>query len=98
MDRRFLAATFVLGLPCGAAPAQTFDMAGYRPQPGLEAVAEGGSLTVTWDGERGQRLRARFALAGGTPTVRELSARREGSEWAVLGRDLVPEFGVTTGV
>jgi hypothetical protein len=62
------------------------------------AVAEGGSLGVTWDGREGQELRARFSVVEGTPTVRELAVRRKGGEWETLGRDLVPEFGVTTGV
>ena len=36
----------------GAASAPSWDLTGYRPQPGLKAVDEGGSLTVRWDGER----------------------------------------------
>jgi hypothetical protein len=73
-------------------------MTGYRPLPGLVAVSEGGVLTVTWDGENGQVLRARFSIRDGTPTVRELAVRTKGGDWTTLGRDLVPEFGVTTGV
>jgi hypothetical protein len=74
------------------------DMTGYRPQPGMVAVSEGGSLTVRWDGEKGQELQARFSVVDWTPTVRELAVRRKGGEWTTLGRDLVPDFGVTTGV
>ncbi len=93
-----LIATLCVGLLAGAAPAPSWDMTGYRPQDGLEAVAEGDSLVVRWEGERGQELRARLAVVDGTPTVRELAVRKEGGEWTTLGRDLVPEFGVTTGV
>ena len=92
-----LTATLCAGLLVGAAPP-TWDMSDYRDQPGLNAVTEGETLTVNWAGEPGQELRARFAVVGGTPTVRELAVRGRGGEWTVLGRDLVPEFGVTTGV
>ena len=53
---------------------------------------------MRWDGEKGQELLARLAIVNGTPTVRELAVRKKGGEWATLGRDLVPEFCVTTGV
>src|SRR5262249_8587942 len=55
------------------------------------------SLTVSWQGERGQESRAQFYIVDGTPTIRELATRSNGGEWMVLGRELVPEFGVTTG-
>jgi hypothetical protein len=98
MNFRVITATLCVGLLSEAAPAQTVDMTGYRPQPGLVAVSEGGSLAVTWDGEQGQELQARFSIVEGNPAVRELRVRRKGGEWTRLGRDLVPEFGVTTGV
>jgi hypothetical protein len=80
-----------------AAPAG-FDLSGYRPQPGLEASAEADGLSVRWDGQDGQELRSRFAIVGGTPTVREVAVRRKPGDWVTLGRDLTPDFGVTTGV
>src|ERR1700722_16024883 len=98
MDFRAITATLLVGLLSGSAPAQTVDMTGYRPLPGLVAVSEGGSLSVTWDGEDGQELLARFSVVDGTPAVRKLGVRRKGGEWTTLGRDLVPEFAVTTGV
>src|SRR5262245_2663623 len=98
MSLRLITATLCVGLLSRAAPAQTVDMTGYRPLPGLVAVSEGGSLAVTWDGERGQELHARFSVVDGTPTVRERGVRRKGGEWVTLGRDLGPECGVTTGV
>jgi hypothetical protein len=98
MNFRVITAAFCVGFLPEAATAQTVDMTDYRPQPGLVAVPEGGSLAVTWDGERGQELQARFSLVDRTPTIRELGLRRKGGRWTTLGRDLVPEFGVTTGV
>src|SRR5262249_49566532 len=98
MAPTFVTTALCLGLLSGAAPGPTFDLTGYMPRPGLEAVAEGGTLTLSWDGEPGQQLRARFAVAEAAPTVRELAVREEGGGWTTLGRDLVPEFAVTTGV
>jgi len=92
-----LTATLCAGLLVGAAPP-TWEMSEYRDQPGLSAVTEGETLTVNWTGAPGQELRARFTVVGGIPTVRELAVRAGGGAWAVLGRDLVPEFRVTTGV
>ncbi len=43
-------------------------------------------------------MRARFAINGGTPTIRDLSVRRGSGEWATLGQNLTPEYQVTTGV
>jgi len=98
MVPRSLIAACCVGFGCGAAPPPTCDMTAYRPQPGLEAFLQDESLTARWDGENGQKLLARFAVVNGTPTVRELAVRKERGEWATVGRDLVPEFGLTTGV
>jgi hypothetical protein len=98
MSLIFMTALLCLGLPQVEATVLGFDLTGYKPQPGLGAAFEGGTLTVTWDGERGERLRAQFVVVEGTPTVRELAARKKGGDWMTLGRDLVPEFAVTTGV
>ncbi len=56
------------------------------------------SPSFIWDGEPGQELHTRFSVVDGVPTVRALAIRRKGGEWVTLGRDLVPEFGVITGV
>src|SRR5579885_2746300 len=98
MSLRPIAMALCLGLLPGPAPAQTVDMSAYRPLAGLVAAPQDGRLTVTWDGADGQELHARFTIEEGIPTVRELGVRRKGGEWTTLGRDLVPEFGVTTGV
>ncbi len=97
MVPRFLMAVLCAGLFSGAAPPSTCDMTGYRPQPGLEASSQDGSLSVRWDGEKGQELLARFATLNGIPTILELAVRKKGGAWVTVGRDLVPEFKVTTG-
>ena len=47
-------------------------------------------LTVSWNGQGTSQLRARFAIDGGTPTIRDLSVRRGSGEWATLGQNLTP--------
>src|SRR5574340_1094020 len=80
---------------CAAAGA--CDLGGYKAQPGLKAESSGGALRVTWQGERGQENRAAFLARGGQPMVQELAVRKAGGAWAVLGRDLQPEFEITSG-
>jgi len=80
-----------------AAP-RAYDLSQYKPLPGLMATVDGDDLVVGWDGESEQKLRARFAISNGVPTVRELAVQSSGKSWQVLARDLTPEFRVTTGI
>jgi hypothetical protein len=73
------------------------DLHGYKPLDGLEAAVHPGALTVTWQGERGEKLRVEFTLRHAQPLIHELAARKPGSPWAILGHDLTPEFQVTSG-
>src|SRR4029450_8769798 len=70
----------------------------YKASTGLTSALEGNVLTVSWNGQGTSQLRARFAIAAGTPTIRDLSVRRGSGEWAMLGQNLTPEYQVTTGV
>ena len=88
----FLSATAV----CAA--QFTCDLSGYKETPGLKAEMAGDALRLTWQGERGDQLRSAFAIRDGQPLVRELAARKSAGNWIVLGRDLQPEFQVTSGV
>jgi hypothetical protein len=74
------------------------DMTAYKPQEGLKAQLHGATLELTWLGERREQLRAQFALRNGQPTVAELAARGNNAKWIVLGKDLTPEFEITSGV
>src|SRR6266545_1493083 len=76
----------------------TCDMSGYRAAPGLEARVVQDALEVQWKGEAGQQLRASFAIENSHPVVRELAVRNRAGRWSTLGRNLLPEFGVTTGI
>ena len=87
-------------LSAASVPGQELscDMTGYRPQEGLKAQIQAGTLELTWQGERREELCARFALRGGQPSVQELAARRNAGSWVVLGRNLSPEIEITSGV
>ena len=91
---------FYAALWAGTAAGQSLncDLSGYKPQEGLKAQVRGGVLEVAWDGERREQLRAGFTIQGGQPLVQELAARKNGGNWIVLGRNLAPEFEVTSGV
>jgi hypothetical protein len=80
-----------------AAPL-TCNLTQYKASTGLTTALEGDLLTVSWNGQGTSQLRARFAIDGGTPTVRDLSVRRGSGEWAMLGQNLTPEYQVTTGL
>src|SRR5262245_38311984 len=74
------------------------DLTGYKEVPGLKAEMLGNTLRISWRGTRGQELRASFGLIDAAPIIREIAIRRQPSgQWSVLGRDLSPEFHVTTG-
>src|SRR5438876_1160652 len=83
---------------CAAAQVLNCNLDGYKPVEGLTATVREGVLEVKWRGERAQQLRAEFAIQNDQPIVRELASRISGANWIVLGRDLAPEFQVTSGV
>ncbi|MEX2262819.1 MAG: hypothetical protein WD696_12765 [Bryobacteraceae bacterium] len=73
------------------------DLSGYKDVAGLKAEMSGDTLRLTWQGARGQELRVVFGLQNAAPVIGELAVRRQGGQWTVLGRDLSPEFHVTSG-
>jgi len=96
-----------IALPClllaasAAAQTTTCSFQNYKPLEGLKAEMRTGALVLTWQGERGQTLRATLAIDSGHPIVRELAiqitAKAPGGPWSILARDLTPEYQVTTG-
>ncbi len=92
-------ALFGLALFASMGTAQTLhcNMQDYKSIEGVKAVANSNSVELSWEGEQGQQLRARFTLRDGHPLIEELAARNSGGVWIVLGKDLIPQFEVTTG-
>jgi hypothetical protein len=90
---------FCAVLGSGLAPAQRLDcdFKEYKALDGLKAELRDNVLHLTWQGERGQQLRAAFGVQDSQPVVRELAARKNGGAWVILGRNLSPEFNVTSG-
>jgi len=85
-------------LACSAASAQNCDFKDYKPTDGLKAEMQSGVLELAWQGYGDQQMRAQFTVRGGQPAIHELAARKGSGHWIVLGRDLTPEFEVTSGV
>src|SRR5262245_2366481 len=74
------------------------DMTQYKEGPGLTASLEQDLLVVTWAGQAGSDVRARYAIANGQPVVRDLSVRKRGGQWSTLGQNLAPEYHVVSGL
>jgi len=74
------------------------DMAQYKAAQGLTAAMEQDVLTVSWTGQNGADLRARYAIDNGQPLIRELSIRKAGGQWTSLGQNLAPEYHVVSGI
>ena len=74
------------------------DLTQYRAGTGLQAAVVQDTLVVTWTGEGGSELRARYAIDRAQPVLRDLAIRKPGAPWTTLARNLTPEFAVTSGV
>lgn len=83
----------------GVAGAQSLDCSfqEYKAADGLEATKSESGVTLTWQGEGGQELQASFGIRDGAPVVQKLAARQGTGSWAVLGKNLTPDFQVSTG-
>ena len=84
--------------PVLLADSLTCNLSQYKAAQGLTAAVEQDSLLVSWSGQSGDDLRARYSIDAGQPIVRELAVRKAGGRWATLGRNLTPEYHVVSGV
>lgn len=96
MKRCHLLPTLIL-FSAGAMASTTCKVEGYKAVAGITMEQSGGAVSLTWQGESGAELRARLGIRDGKPQVEELAARESGGQWIVLGKDLTPDFQVTTG-
>jgi len=92
-----IAVAFVLFTAPTHAGASFCSLDGYKPSPGLKAANEADALVITWDGEKGEEVRLRFTIAGGIPTIQDISVRHKNGAWATLASGVTPEFRVITG-
>jgi hypothetical protein len=91
-------AILLIGWIAGVRGNPACDLSGYTASPGLTAIADGHLLAVTWQGERGAELRARYAVENGQPVVRDLAVRQAAAPWKLLGENLHPEYHVVSGI
>ena len=92
------AAMFAAQSPSLAADGLKCDMTQYKAGTGLTAAMEQDLLVVTWSGQAGSELRARYAIDRAQPVVRDLAVRKQGGQWATLGQNLLPEYHVVSGL
>ena len=97
MSFRGLLLSLVMLTGVAAAQSLSCDLQGYKEKDGLKVTATGAGVTMTWQGEGGRELRASFGIRSGQPLVQELAARAASGKWTVLGKDLSPDFQVSTG-
>jgi hypothetical protein len=81
-----------------AADALSCDLSQYKAAQGLTAVVEQDSLVMSWNGQNGADLRARYGIDRGQPVVRELAVKKAGGSWTTLGKNLTAEYHVVTGI
>jgi hypothetical protein len=97
-----LASALIVGLPGtgarGEAAAAACDLRDYKALSGLTATAVPGGIALTWEGDKGQELRLRLAVANGTPGIEELAVRSAGAGWTTVVRNARPDFKVVSGL
>jgi hypothetical protein len=97
MHLRGLVLTLALSSCLAEAQALRCNLDNYKPMVGIDVQQVGNSVSLTWQGESGQQLRAQFSIHQGQPVVQKIEARKANGQWKVLGRDLTPDFQVTSG-
>ena len=97
--RLLLLAALTLGATSALlADSLNCDLGQYQSSPGLVAKVEQDLLSVSWTGQADALLRARYAIVGAQPVIRDLSIGQPGGPWTSLGQNLMPEYHVTSGV
>src|SRR5712692_464055 len=74
------------------------DVSQYKASAGLTANVEQDVLIVSWAGQAGAELRARYTIDSAQPVIRDLAIRKAGGQWTILGQNLTAEYRVTSGV
>src|SRR3977135_1730245 len=85
-------------MPVLFADSLSCNLSQYKAAQGLTAAVEQDLLVVSWTGQNGADVRARFAIDSGQPVVRDLAVKKAGGSWTTLGRNLTPEYHVVSGI
>src|SRR5205823_2025535 len=94
------AAAFVIPASTSRLSADSLNcnLSQYKGGAGLTAATEQDTLVVSWAGQNGADLRARYAIDAGQPLVRDLAIKKAGGQWTTLGKNLTPEYHVVSGI
>ena len=85
-------------MPVLLADSLNCNLSQYKTAQGLTAAVEQDTLLVSWNGQNGAELRARYAIDSGQPVVRDLAVKKAGGQWTTLGKNLTPEYHVVSGM
>jgi hypothetical protein len=85
-------------VPVLLADSLNCNLSQYKASQGLTAAVDQDLLVVTWAGQNGAEVRARYAIDNGQPLIRDLAVKRAGGQWATLGQNLTPEYHVVSGI
>ena len=85
-------------IPVLFADSLNCNLSQYKAAQGLTAAVEQDTLLVSWAGQNGAELRARYAIDSAQPIVRDLAVKKAGGQWTSLGKNLTPEYHVVSGI
>ncbi|PYR15162.1 MAG: hypothetical protein DMG00_01170, partial [Acidobacteria bacterium] len=85
-------------IPTLFADSLSCNLSQYKSSQGLTAAIDQNLLVVSWTGQNGADLRARFAIDNGQPMIRDLTVKKSGGQLTTLGKNLTPEYHVVSGI
>src|SRR5205809_4687664 len=85
-------------MPVLFADSLNCNLSQYKAAQGLTAAIDQDMLVVSWTGQNGAELRARYGIDAGQPVIRDLAVKKAGGQWTTLGKNLTPEYHVVSGV
>src|SRR5436190_8937821 len=85
-------------MPVLFADSLNCNLSQYKAAQGMTAAIDQDMLVVSWTGQNGADLRARYGIESGQPVVRDLAVKKAGGQWTTLGKNLTPEYHVVSGV
>src|SRR5712691_5672696 len=85
-------------IPVLFADSLNCNLSQYKAVQGLTAAVEQDLLVVSWTGQNGADLRARYGIDSGQPVIRDLTVKKPGGQWTTLGKNLTPEYHVVSGI
>src|SRR4030081_882371 len=95
---RFPSISTLSATPALVADSLNCNLSQYKAAQGLTAAVDQEALVVSWSGQNGADLRARYGIDGGQPVIRDLAVKKPGGQWTALGKNLTPEYHVGSGI